>query len=114
MTKDLSMQPPPGLGAGLMEKLGQMQAEMKRVQAELSDERMTISAGGDAVQIVIDGQQRVHQVRLSPDALAAAQSDPAMLEELLVQALNIATERAQTLAAERLRGLSRGLELPEL
>lgn len=114
MTKDVGRQPPPGMGAGLMEKLGQMQAEMKRVQAELSEERMTIAAGGDAVQIVIDGQQRVHHVRLSPDALAAAQSDPAMLEELLVQALNIAIERAQTLAAERLRGLSRGLELPEL
>ncbi len=114
MAKKPSMQPPPGLGGGLMEKLGQMQAEMKRVQEELAEERMTISAGDDAVQIVIDGQQRVHHVRLSPDALAAAQSDPQMLEELLVSALNIAMERSQTLAAERLSGLSRGLELPDL
>jgi nucleoid-associated protein EbfC len=114
MTKDLGMQPPPGMGAGLMEKLGRMQAEMKRVQAELAGERLTISAGGDAVQIVIDGQQRVHHVLLSPDALAAAQSDRAMLEELLVSALNIAIERSQTLAADRLSGLSRGLEIPDL
>jgi nucleoid-associated protein EbfC len=114
MTKDLGMQPPPGMSGGLMEKLGQMQAEMKRVQEELAEERMTISAGDDAVQIVIDGQQRVHHVRLAPDALAAAQGDREMLEALLVSALNIAIERSQTLAAERLSGLSRGLELPDL
>jgi len=102
------------MGAGLMEKLSQMQAEMRRVQTELAEERMTISAGGDAVQIVIDGQLRIHHLTLSPEALLAAQSDRQMLEELLVSALNSAIERAQTLAADRLQGLSSGLELPDL
>ncbi len=114
MPKKPALQPPPGMGAGLMEKLSQMQAEMRRVQSELGEEKMTVSAGGDAVQIVIDGQLHIHHVLLSPEALQAAQSDRPMLEELLVSALNVAIERAQTTAAERLRGLSNGLELPDL
>ncbi|MCC7357855.1 MAG: YbaB/EbfC family nucleoid-associated protein [Anaerolineales bacterium] len=114
MAKKPSLIPPPGQGGGLMEKLGQMQTEMKRVQAELAEERMTISVGGDAVQIVIDGQVRVHHVQVAPEALAAAQSDTQLLEDLLTSAMNIAIERAQTLGAERLRGLSSGLGLPEL
>ena len=104
----------PGMGGGLFEKLNQMQAEMKRVQDELAEERLTVSAGGDAVQIVIDGRMGIHHVRVSPDAIAAAQSDPEMLGDLLTSAMNVAIERAQTLAADRLGGLSRGLGLPDL
>ena len=114
MSKKPSMQPPPGTTGGLMEKLSQMQAEMRRVQDELAEERMTISAGGDAVQIVIDGKQRIHHLALSDEALAAAQGDKQMLEELLMAAMNIAIERSQTLAAERLQGLSSGLGMPDL
>ena len=68
--------------AGLLDKLIQMQTEMKRVQDELAEERYTISVGGDAVQVVIDGQQRVHHVIFSPEALAAGQQDREMLQDL--------------------------------
>jgi DNA-binding YbaB/EbfC family protein len=114
MAKGKGMQPPPGLGAGLMDKLNQMQAEMKRVQEELAHERLTISAGGDAVQVVIDGRQRLHHITLSAEALQAALADREMLQDLLVAAVNSALEQSQTLAAERLRGLSSGLGLPSL
>jgi DNA-binding YbaB/EbfC family protein len=102
------------MGAGLMDKLNQMQAEMRRVQEELAEERLTISAGGEAVQVVIDGQQRLHHITLSPEALQAAQDDRELLQDLLVAAVNSALEQSQSLAADRLRGLSSGLGLPGL
>lgn len=114
MPKSKSLQPPPGMSGGLMEKLAQMQAEMRRVQGELGDERITVSVGGEAVQIVIDGQQRLHHITLSAEALAAAQDDREMLQDLLVAAVNSALEQSQTLAADRLQGLSSGLGLPGL
>jgi DNA-binding YbaB/EbfC family protein len=114
MAKNKGMRPPPGMSGGLMDKLNQMQAEMKRVQAELAHERLTISAGGDAVQVVIDGQQRLHHITLSPEALQTALTDREMLQDLLVAAINSALEQSQTLAADRLRGLSSGLGLPDL
>jgi DNA-binding protein YbaB len=102
------------LGAGLLGKLMQMQTEMKKAQDELADERLTVSVGGEAVQVVIDGQQRVHHITLSAEALAAAQQDGGLLQDMLVAAVNMALEQSQTLAAERLQGLSSGLGLPGL
>jgi len=104
----------PSLGGGLLDKLMQMQNEMKNAQAELADQRVTISVGGDAVQVVIDGQQRVHHITLSAEAVAAAQQDREMLEDMLVAAVNNALEQSQMLAAERLQDLSQGLGLPGL
>jgi DNA-binding protein YbaB len=97
-----------------MGKLMQMQTEMKKAQDELAGERLTISVGGDAVVVVIDGQQRVHHIKVSAEALAAAQQDAGMLEDMLVAGVNNALEQSQTLAAERLQGLSSGLGLPGL
>jgi DNA-binding YbaB/EbfC family protein len=114
MPKGKGIKPPPGMSGGLAQKLAQMQEEMRRVQDELAEVRLTISAGGDAVQVVIDGQQRLHHIKLSAEALAAAQDDREMLEDLLVAAVNSALEQSQTLAAERLQGLSSGLGLPGL
>lgn len=114
MSDNDDLQLPPGLGSGLMDKLMQMQSEMKRAQDELAEERLTISVGGDAVQVVIDGQQRLHHVTISPEAMAAGQQDREMLEDLLLAAFNTAIEQSQALAAERLQGLSMGLNLPGL
>lgn len=108
----MNLQPPPGMNAGLMEKIMQMRAEMMRAQDELAGERLEISAGGEAVTVVIDGRQHIHEIRLSPEALA--QGDTEMLQDLLVAALNQAIEQSQALAAERLQSLPGGLGLPEV
>jgi DNA-binding YbaB/EbfC family protein len=100
------------LGGGLMGKLNEMQTNMRRAQEELAAERMTISVGGDAVQVVVDGQQRFHHLTISPEALQAALTDREMLEDLILAAVNSALEQSQMLAADRLRGLSAGLGLP--
>ena len=98
--------------AGWMEQLARMKDEMIRAKEELAGERITVSAGGEAVKVVIDGQQHLHQVTISPQALGAAQSDAKILQDLLLLALNQAIEQSQTLAAERLQGLAGGLDLP--
>lgn len=84
----------------LMEK---MREAMMQAHDELAEQRLTTVVGGGAVTVVVDGRQRVHEITLSSDALA--QGDQALLEELLVAAVNQAIEQSQTLAAERLQGL---------
>jgi hypothetical protein len=100
------------MSAGLMQKITEMREQMTRAQEELSEERLTISVGGEAVQVVIDGQQRLHHIKISPTALA--QGDLEMLQDLLVAAVNNAIEQSQALAAERLQGLTGGLGLPDI
>jgi len=95
-----------------MEKITQIKDEMIRAQEELAGERITISAGGEAIKVVIDGQQHLHQVTISPQALIVSQSDAQMLQDLLVLAINQAIEQSQALAAERLQGLTGGMDLP--
>ncbi len=108
----MHIQPPPGMSADMLEKIMQMRTEMLRAQDELAGERLEISAGGEAVTVVIDGRQHIHEIRLSPESLA--QGDKEMLQELLVMALNQAIEQSQMLAAERLQSLPGGLNLPEI
>jgi nucleoid-associated protein EbfC len=110
MAKPRTPRPAPGPGGDFMQKIAKMQEEMRLAQEQLGEERLTVSAGGDAVKVVIDGKQRLHQIVISPDALA--QGDVEMLQDLLVAAVNNALEQSQTLAAERLQGLAGGLGLP--
>ena len=112
MAKAKTPQPATGLGGDFVQKIAKMQEGMMQAQEQLGEERLTVTAGGDAVKVVIDGKQRLHQIVISPDALAAARGDVEMLQDLLVAVVNQAIEQSQTLAAERLQGLAGGLGLP--
>jgi hypothetical protein len=108
MAKLKGHRPPPGMNAGLMERLSKLQDEMQTAHEQLAQERLTVTAGGEAVKIVIDGAQRIHEIQIAPEVLA----DREMLQDLLVVAFNNAMEQSQTLAAQRLQGLNNMLGLP--
>ena len=108
MAKGKGPRLPAGLNAGALQQLAaKMKEEAMRAQDELAEQRITVSAGGEAVAVTIDGNLRLHHVKIAPEAIA--QSDLALLQDLLVVAVNSAIEQAQTLAAERLQGLGGGL-----
>ena|SRR5688572_6429743 len=98
--------------AGWLDQIARMKDEMIRAKEELAEERITVFAGGEAIKVVIDGQQRLHQLTISPQALVASQSDAQLLQDLLMLAINQAIEQSQALAAERLQGLTGGMDLP--
>ncbi len=98
--------------SNMMDQMNKMQEAMQATREQLLNERITVTAGGDAVTIVIDGSQRIISLALSPAALNAAQADPEILQDLLVSALNNAIEQSQTLAAERLNYLSSQFDVP--
>src|SRR5262249_6826955 len=100
MAKLKGRRPPPGVGAGLLDKLAKMREKMIQAQDDLAEQRITVTVGGEAVTVVIDGRQHVHHLVLSPEALAAAQTDREMLQDLLAAAVNSAIEQSQALAAE--------------
>lgn len=110
MPKMKGNRPQPGMNAGMMERLAKLQEDMMQAQEELAKEQITVTAGGDAVKVVIDGRQRVHQIEIAPEALA----DREMLQDMLLAAVNNALEQSQTLAAQRLQGLGGALGLPGL
>ena len=95
---------------GMMQQIQQMQQEMMKAQEQLADETVEVTAGGGMVTIVITGHQRIQSITLKPEVVDP--DDLEMLQDLLVAAVNQAVEQSQAMAAERLEGLTGGLNLP--
>jgi len=102
--------PAGGNMGGMMQQIQKMQEEMLKAQEQLADETVEVTAGGGMVTIVITGHQRIQSIVLKPEVVDP--DDLEMLQDLLVAAVNQAVEQSQAMAAERLEGLTGGLNLP--
>ncbi len=96
--------------AALQKQLQEMQQKMLQVQERLANETVSSTAGGGAVAVMMNGHQKLLEVKISPEAL----QDAEMLQDLIVAAVNDAIERSQQLAAERMGAATGGLSLPGL
>ncbi len=96
----------------LFRQAQQLQARMAQVQQDLEHKTVEVEVGGGAVKIVINGQQKVQQLKLSPQAVDTA--DIELLEDLLVAAMNEAVARSQEMAQKDLAAVTGGLKLPGL
>lgn len=98
------------MNVNMNKMLREMQARLAKVQEELANERIEVRAGDGAVSVVIDGQQRVHAVKLASEVVDP--EDIGLLEDLLVTAFNEAVARSQELAQRKVGALTGGLKLP--
>ncbi|MGQ9628359.1 MAG: YbaB/EbfC family nucleoid-associated protein [Anaerolineae bacterium] len=96
----------------MLRQIQKLQQDLLKTQEALAEETIEVSAGGGAITVVITGQQRIESVRIDPKAVDP--EDVEMLQDLIVAAVNEALERSRELAAERLSGLTGGLNLPGL
>ena len=92
----------------MLKQVQQMQDRMSKVQSELETETVEASAGGGAVRVVATGTQRVVSVTIDP----AAASDPEMLQDMVVAAVNEAMDKSKQLAASKMQAVASGLGLP--
>jgi len=91
----------------VMKQAQKMQAEMARVQEELKEERVETSVGGGAVKVVMTGDLNMESVTIDPSAMDP--DDVAMLEDMLVAAVNEAMRQAQDLASRKMAAVTGGL-----
>jgi nucleoid-associated protein EbfC len=92
----------------MLRQVQQLQAKMAKVQEELAQATVEATAGGGAVKAVVSGEQKLVSVTIAPEA----SDDLEMLQDLVVAAVNEATEKAKELAAERMQEVTAGLGLP--
>ncbi len=90
----------------------EMQARMRQVQEELAQVTIEGTAGGGAVTVVMTGAQEVKSVRIDPGVVST--DDVEMLQDLVLAAIADATRKSKELAAQRLGGLTGGLNIPGL
>ncbi|MGD0273124.1 MAG: YbaB/EbfC family nucleoid-associated protein [Gaiellaceae bacterium] len=96
----------------LMRQAQQMQAEMQRLQEEATAETVDASAGGGMVLAKANGAREIVSVSIKPEAIDA--TNPEMLEDLVVAAVNEALRAADRMLQAKLGGLMGGLGLPGL
>ena len=99
-------------GQGLLAQVQKMQEEMAQAQESLAEETLTVTAGGGAVTVTITGDQRIERVEVEPELLDPEERE--ILQDLLVAAFNQALDQVKELAAERIGGVTSGLDVPGL
>ena len=99
----------------MLEQVQQMQAQMAKAQEELKDETVEASAGGGMVTVTATGGGEIKSIKIDPKAIDP--SDPEMLADMVVAAVNEALRSAQSLIESKLGpalGGLQGLGLPGL
>ena len=93
------------MGMGNLQRMAlQMQQEMERVQAELAATTVDGSAGGGVVRATVTGKQELVSVTIDPSAVDP--DDVAMLQDLVVAAVNDALDSSRRLAETKMASIS--------
>lgn len=103
-----------GLGnlGALLKQAQEISSRMRGLNEELRTRRVTGTAGGDMVQVEVNGALEV--VACHIDAELVVSGDREMLEDLLVTACNQAIAKARQMHADSVRALTGGLDVPSL
>lgn len=97
-----------GLG-GLMQQAQKMQENMKKAQAELAVTEVNGEAGNGLVKVVMTCNHEVKSISISPDLIAEATEDKEMLEDLVLAAINAASEKAEETTNKTMGAFTQGL-----
>ena len=105
------MPQPPNM-ANMLKQVQKMQADMVAAQEQLKHETVDASAGGGMVTVRMTGDLELTELRIAPDVIDP--DDPEMLGDLVQAAVNEAVRAAQELAANKMGGLTGGMDLGSL
>jgi len=95
-----------------MKMIQQMQNRMAKIQQELEEAVVDGTSGGGVVKAQVSGQKQLVSIKIDPSAVDP--EDVEMLEDLIVAAVQDATERAQQLAEDKMSALTGGMKIPGL
>jgi nucleoid-associated protein EbfC len=95
----------------MMGKVKEMQARLKEAQDNLDKVTAAGESGGGMVRATVNGKKQVIAIDIDPAILRA--EDKVLIQDLVVAAVNKASEEAEVLAKEELRKSTEGL-LPNI
>ncbi|MGA0393402.1 MAG: YbaB/EbfC family nucleoid-associated protein [Rhodospirillales bacterium] len=94
----------------MMKQAQEMQNKLAEMQEGLANVEVTGSSGGGMVQVTLTGKSEARKISIDPSLMGA--DDKEVLEDLLVAAINDAKSKADNMAAEKMKELTGGLQLP--
>ncbi len=96
--------------AGMLKQAQQMQQKMADMQAALEAAEVDGTAGGGMVTVTLSGKGEMRRIRIDPSI--ANPDDVEMMEDLILAAHKDAKGKAEAYAAEEMKKVTGGLELP--
>ena len=93
----------------MMKQAQQMQSKMAEMQEQLDAAELKGASGGGLVEVTMNGKGDVRAVRIDPSLLSG---EPEIVEDLIVAAFTDAKSRVDQHAAEEMKKLTGGFELP--
>jgi len=84
-----------------------MQQQMADVQAQLAQRTVEATSGGGMVKVSVKGDGTLASITINPQAINPA--DAAMLEDLVLVAVNSGLEQARELAAAEMGKVTGGM-----
>ena len=106
---------PQSAGGGMADMLKQaqkMQADMQEKQAELEAAEYTVSAGGGAVTVKINGKKEILSLDIEPEIVDP--DDIEMLTDILVAGVNEAIKKVENTNAEEMQKVTGQMSIPGL
>ena len=94
----------------ILQQAQEMQGKFQQVQDDLKKLAVTASSGGGMVAVEANGQGTIRSIRIDPSVVKA--EDVEMLEDLVLVAVTEAQNKAQALAADEMKKLTGGINLP--
>jgi DNA-binding YbaB/EbfC family protein len=94
----------------MLKQVQKVQEDMARMQESLAQERVEATAGGGVVRAVANGHGDLLEVKIDPAAVDP--NDVSLLEDLVLAAVSEALRKAKDMAAERMKAVTGGLQLP--
>jgi len=102
------MPQPPNMNK-MLAQVQKMQQDMVAAQEQLKNETVEASAGGGMVKVVVSGDLEVKSITIAAEAIDP--DDPELLQDMVLAAVNEGLRSAQELAANKMGGLTGGLDL---
>lgn len=94
----------------LMKQAQKVQREMAQKQEELAKRNFEASSGGGMVTAKVNGKQELLELKIEPDVVD--KSDIAMLQDLIIAAVNEAHRRAAEDMQKEMSSLMGGMGMP--
>jgi len=95
---------------GMLKQVQKMQAEMQKVQGELSNKTVSEEAGGEMIKATANGNKEIVSVEIDPQVINAEEKE--ILEDLVVAAVNKALQSAAKMAEEEMMKVTKGMLPP--
>jgi len=96
----------------IQQMMKQAQQMQERLAKQMAETRVEATAGGGMVTVKMTGDLVLQELHIDPDAIDP--EDPEMLQDMVQAAVNEAIRAAQELAANKMGGLTGGMDLGSL